>query len=625
MKFSKGSTSSGKVFDIASIEDPVLKQKIEANNKRWSLYTKIGVILAALVCLGVILIIIFTLIVPYVQKNDKYDEFDEQCSGLHESYDASGSSKLGTYKKYAVAADSAHCSTIGADILKMNGSAVDAAIATGLCNSIHHSQSSGIGGGHFMVIFLKNATYAIDAREAAPKNSFKDMFKNKTSQYGGLATAIPGEVYGYWEAHKLGGKLPWKTLFEPSIKMCRYGFPIGSKLAYAIKAEAKYIKKNSGLSEIFMNPTTNEILKENDTIRMTKLARTLELISEQNIDVFYNGTLTQIMVNEINQNGGDVIVKDFNDYKALVKRPIKVRIDNEYSILTQPLPSSGILVSFILRLMSEFKINSETLSSAKSVGLYYHRMLEVFKHTYYERSLLGDQNIENMTAIENKLLDQDFIDEIRKKIKDEKTFPSSYYGDSIGKETPGTTHISVLANGEAVGLTSTVNLYFGAKYAGNITGIIYNNEMDDFSSPGVTNFFGLKPSIPNYIKPGKRPMSSMSPIIILDNNNNVRLVLGASGGSRIISAVAQTAAENLWINPNIKDCIDHKRVHHQLYPEEAELEKGADKELRNALRGYGHKMKCALANSIVQGITQFDDGRIEANCDYRKGGSPDGV
>ena len=134
--------------------------------------------------------------------------------------------------------------------------------------------------------------------------------------------------------------------------MCRDGFPIGSKLAYAIKAEAKYIKKNSGLSEIFMNPTTNEILKENDTIRMTKLARTLELISEQNIDVFYNGTLTQIMVNEINQNGGDVIVKDFNDYKALVKRPIKVRIDNEYSILTQPLPSSGILVSFILRLMS---------------------------------------------------------------------------------------------------------------------------------------------------------------------------------------------------------------------------------------------------------------------------------
>jgi len=167
---------------------------------------------------------------------------------------------------------------------------------------------------------------------------------------------------------------------------------------------------------------------------------------------------------------------------------------------------------------------------------------------------------------------------------------------------------------------------FGAKYVGRTTGIIYNNEMDDFSSPGLVNYFGLRPSESNFIKPEKRPMSSMSPTIIIDKESNaVRLVIGASGGSRIITAVAQVAIENLWINENIKECVDKKRVHHQLYPEYAEVEIGWDREFRNDMKEFGHTLQCADASSIIQGITRLADGRIQANCDGRKGGNPDGV
>ncbi len=168
---------------------------------------------------------------------------------------------------------------------------------------------------------------------------------------GGLATAIPGEVYGFWEAHKLGGKLPWKRLFEPSIKMCRYGFRVSHTLGKIIKAQEKAIRKDSGLSEIFLNQTSNEIFKENDTIRMVNLAKTLEIISETNIESFYNGDLAKLMVEEINENGGNVTVQDFNIYKARVKKPIVVDIGAKYRLLTQPPPASGILVSFIMRIM----------------------------------------------------------------------------------------------------------------------------------------------------------------------------------------------------------------------------------------------------------------------------------
>lgn len=199
----------------------------------------------------------------------------------------------------------------------------------------------------------KNKTYAIDAREAAPLSSDKMMFTNGTSsRLGGMASGIPGEVAGFWEAWKLGGKLPWKSLFEPTIKMCRDGFKVTHALAKAIKNEEKGIRADPGLSGVYLNQQTGEIANENDVIKNPKLARTLEIIGAENITAFYNGSLTQIMVDEMNANGASVTVEDFNNYQALVKKPIEVNINDEFKVLSQPPPSSGILVGFIIRLMS---------------------------------------------------------------------------------------------------------------------------------------------------------------------------------------------------------------------------------------------------------------------------------
>ena len=191
------------------------------------------------------------------------------------------------------------------EILRINGSAVDAVIAAGLCNGIANAQSAGIGGGHFMLIYLKEKRkmYAIDARETAPMSTSKFTFRNASSLIGGLATAIPGEIYGFWRAHQLGGRLAWSTLFQPAIQMCGNGFKVSQVLAFSMKRAENEIKNSTELADVFLNPLTNETYKENDYIRMPKLADTLEIISRTNISEFYSGSLAKTMVNEINENG----------------------------------------------------------------------------------------------------------------------------------------------------------------------------------------------------------------------------------------------------------------------------------------------------------------------------------
>jgi gamma-glutamyltranspeptidase / glutathione hydrolase / leukotriene-C4 hydrolase len=243
------------------------------------------------------------------------------------------------------------------EMVQLGGSAVDAAIAAALCNGLMNAHSAGIGGGHFMLIYLKEKqkAYAIDAREQAPLSAYRDMFVNNSeaSLLGGLATGIPGELAGFWEAHQLGGRLPWKKLFEPAIRMCTEGFRVSKALAAAIKSNEAHIRRNQPLSVVFIDPVTNLTKKENDTVKMPKLARTLTIVSEDNITAFYNnGLLTGLMMKEINDNGGNVTTADFANYRAHLRQPISVELNKDYRIYTLPPPSSGLLVSFIVRLMN---------------------------------------------------------------------------------------------------------------------------------------------------------------------------------------------------------------------------------------------------------------------------------
>lgn len=480
-----------------------------------------------------------------------------------------------------------------------------------------------------MVIYLKSKgiAYAIDARETAPLSANRNMFNSsKDSLSGGLATAIPGEISGFWMAHRLAGRLPWKKLFEPVIEMCANGFQVSNTLANAIKTNQKAIKENKGLAKIFVNPETNDTYKLNDLIRMPQLARTFKIISEQSPNSFYNGSLTKLMVKEINQNGGNVTLEDFQSYRAILKEPLLVNLNDNFQILTQPLPSSGILVSSILKIMNAFNM---TNTPEFDQPLFYHRLVETFKHAFSHRNHFGDDNFLNQTEVQrlmDNLVDDQYLEAIRAKINDTRTFNQSYYGFSSGVNDHGTAHISVLdEDGDAVSLTSSINTYFGAKYAGLKTGIIYNNQMDDFSTPNLVNYYGLKPSEANYIEPGKRPLSSMSPVIIIDEKADVRLVIGASGGTKIITSIAQVVYKNLWVGKNIKESIDDPRIHHQLDPNFIEVEEEFSEEITNYLQNIGHKLKCfSTGGSIVQAVFR-NDSIILANSDFRKGGQPDGI
>ncbi|CAF0729962.1 unnamed protein product [Brachionus calyciflorus] len=561
----------------------------------------------------------------YIQYTLK--RFEPYCNSSHETYNFTTNLTIKNYKRFSVAADNSYCSIVGKSILIQNGSAVDAAIAAGLCNGIMNAQSTGIGGGHFMVIYLKDQkkSYFINSRETAPLKSDRDMFVNKSSLFGGLATGIPGEIYGFWEAHKLAGRLPWRDLFIPSIDLCRNGFKISQPLANAIKLNEENIRKDETLSEIFIDKSTNQIHKYNEIIKMEKLADTLDLLSRTDYSTFYDSEMSKLIVEEINENGGRVTLEDLKTYRAEVTEAVKVDIDEEYTLHTSGLPSSGVLASFIIRIMRGFEMEKNLLNDTQKAMVFYHRMAESFKHAFANRARLGDEsdNIEIQKVFE-RVQDKDYIDYIRSRIDDHQTFPPEYYTNQTNREDHGTAHISVFADGDAVSLTSTLNTYFGAGYAGKYTGIIYNNQMDDFSTPDKDNFFGLLPSEANYIKPGKRPMSSMSPIIITDRDGKVKLVLGASGGSKILTAVSQVAIKSLWLNRTLKEAIDDRRMHHQIHPEFLYFENGFDLDVLESLKLLGHRLNCfEFGGSVVQGI--YTNGDIYAYSDPRKGGIPDGI
>lgn len=221
--------------------------------------------------------------------------------------------------------------------------------------------------------------------------SDRDMFLNKSSLIGGLATAIPGEIYGFWEAHKLAGKLSWQALFEPSISLCRNGFHISLPLANALKLTESHVRKNQVLSEIFIDKLSKKIKKFGDIVKMEKLADTLEVLSKTDFSTFYNSDMTKTIVDEINENGGQVSLQDFYNYKPVINEAVKIKINDEYTLYTSGLPSSGVLAGFIIKIMNGYNLEPNLLNNTEKSALFYHRLTESFKHAFAKRALLGDE------------------------------------------------------------------------------------------------------------------------------------------------------------------------------------------------------------------------------------------
>ncbi|KAL4218407.1 Gamma-glutamyltranspeptidase 1 [Mactra antiquata] len=509
--------------------------------------------------------------------------------------------KEGFYRYGSVATDAPICSSYGTEMMLRGGSTMDAAITAILCNGVYNPQSCGIGGGFFMTYYKRSSKekYAVMAREMAPGNATEDMFVDEavSSREGGMAIAIPGEIKGLYKAWELGGRLPWEVLFRPSIQLCEEGFTVGQLLHNDIQNNMEYINRNDELKSMLTNPATGQLVVKGDKLKLRKLGATMRKIAEDP-NSFYNGTLAEDIVKDIEDAGGIITLRDLDAYTASVKDPLSIQLSTgNYTVFSPPPPSSGAVLLLMLNILDGFGMTADDLSNgAKSVETF-HRITEAFKHGFSVRTKLGDVDQEDqafkdeIAELVNNMTSLDWGKMKRAKIL-QNTQNTSYYEPVFNFTIPdaGTSHISVYGrDGDAVSITSTINLYFGSKVVGSRTGIVFNNEMDDFSTPGTVNYFQVPASPANYIKPYKRPLSSMSPSVVVDSDGDVKLVTGSSGGTRIITSNALSIIHTLWLELGLKEAIEYPRIHHQLLPEELRIESAMPKVIKDGLLARGHK------------------------------------
>nr|CAB3248958.1 gamma-glutamyltranspeptidase 1-like [Phallusia mammillata] len=504
------------------------------------------------------------------------------------------------YTKAAVATGNKQCATVGVNTLRSGGNAVDAAIATVLCEGVVEPEFTGIGGGFVMTIYNKagdNFT-VIDARETAPIQSTKTMYgvgdKVEENLRSPLGIAVPGALRGFQLAHDKYGKLPWKQLFEPAIILAN-GFPVNGELERKLVEEKSAILKSKILCNIYCDKTKKDVKKTNDVVKNPLLEETMVKISKDGSNVFYSSPMADKMVSEIQKSGGIITAKDFETYQAVERKPINVTLPNgKYKLFAPPLPLGGPVFAMIMSIMDSFNISGPVFK--KDPSLQWHRTVEAFKHAYGARTHFEDPSFNaNVTKISEKFLSPEFIESIKGKIKDKVTFQNpSYYGAtpvSVDLHDASTMHVSVLApNGDAVAVTSTVNWHFGSTFVSPSTGVLFNNEMGDFTIPVKANEQNWK--FANAIEPGKRPLSSMTPCIVYDEKtNNAVFIIGAAGGLHITTATAQSLLRLLYFGTGeLSEAIEGSRLHHQLFPNQLFHETGFNKSVLEDLRSIGHNV-----------------------------------
>lgn len=486
----------------------------------------------------------------------------------------------------AVVSDSLIASEVGAEVLWKGGNAVDAAVATGFALAVTFPAAGNLGGGGFMLVRMADGrSVAIDYREVAPRRATKDMYKKPgDSLTGYLASGVPGTPLGMWEAHQKFGKLRWKDLVEPAVRLAREGFPVSAGLANELKREANSFRRFPAAWTQFCRD--GKFYAEGETLRQPDLGRTLERIRDRGTKGFYEGETAQRIQVAMRANGGLIDAEDLRTYRVVNREPLKGQYRG-YDVLTMPPPSSGgiALLQMLTMLESDDLATTGFQSSATL-----HLTAEVMKRAFADRSVhLGDPDFVSVPT--SRLLDKSYLRTRRASIT-EKATPSKEIEGADLQQGAGTntTHYSVVdREGNAVSNTYTLNTSYGSGVVIPGTGVLMNNEMDDFTTqPGKPNIFGLIQSEKNVVEPGKRPLSSMTPTILVRNGKAV-LVLGSPGGPTIINTVLQTVINAVDFKMNVQMAVSAPRFHHQWMPDELRWEPfGLSADVRAGLESRGH-------------------------------------
>lgn len=519
-----------------------------------------------------------------------------------------------------VISDNKLATKAGMEILEAGGNAVDAAVATAFALGVVDPASSGLGGGGFMVIYQakEKKAHALDFRETAPAAAHKNLYLKRgrpnsaLSLNGPLAVAIPGEVAGLTEALKRFGSLPLTTVIAPALRYAIEGFPLQSHLRYAVQRQLPSIRKDRDLARIFLKGNGTPDIGEK--IRQPELAEALRAVAEQGSKVFYEGWIAQAIAASLKKKGGVLTIEDLKNYKPMWREPLLGTYRRRLVITMPPSSSGGIALIQMLNVLEGYQLGLIPHNSAT----YLHLLTEAMKHAFADRArYLGDPDFVQVPI--EKLTSKGYATWIRNRISPVRTHPQEFYGlTSFKPEKGGTTHLGVLDRfGNAVSCSLTINTRFGSKVLIPGTGVILNNEMDDFSiHPGVPNVYGLIGNKANSMQPKKRPLSSMTPTIILQGDRPV-LILGASGGPRIITATLQTILNVLDFHMPLKKAIQYSRVHHQWLPNELMVENKFSANTIKSLQRRGHTVKGKQSLGVVQAIL-VRRSKITGESDRRK-------
>lgn len=526
-----------------------------------------------------------------------------------------------TYANGAVVTAHPLASSIGVEILKAGGNAIDAAIAVKFALAVVYPNAGNIGGGGFMVYRNnKGETAALDFREKAPAAATRDMYLDKEgnpitelSLYGQLAAGVPGSVAGMDEAHKRYGTLPWKTLLAPAIKLANEGFSITSQQAEEFNEyKAKFQTYNNNETAILKESPW----KKGDLFIQKQLGKTLERIATEGRNGFYQGKTADLIVAEMRRGNGIITHQDLKNYKAIWRDPI-VGYYKGNKIISMPPPSSGgIALIALLQSLERYPLRQWGFQSDSTV----RAIVEAERRVYADRAThMGDPDFYKVPVKEltNAQFNSNRMEQVSlKRATDSEMIKASKFP---GYESEETTHYSIVdKEGNAVSLTTTINGSYGSCVWVDGAGFLLNNEMDDFSvKPGSPNMYGLLGGKANAIQPQKRMLSAMTPTIV-EKDGKLKMVVGTPGGSTIITSVLQTILNVLEFDMSAQESVSASRFHHQWKPDRIDVEqKAIDTKVRASLEKDGYKIHPRGPIGRVENIVVLPDGKLQTGADHR--------